>query len=173
MASSGDVHKGPQPAYLYEMALGRIEDLMRQAYPWARIVAIMSEEGYTDSEYTLKDWRREVMRRWAAEDAETRPARKDLWRSRLESLYRNLLEKAEQATGYPQAALFSEAIKVAKLSIVLDGAQAPITVRHEGRIDVAAMSPQERDAEIATLLKKREAAMAASKRAALPAGKGN
>lgn len=159
MASSGDDHKGPAPAYLYEMALGRLEDLMRQAYPWSRIVATMSHEGFTDSDSTLKNWRQEVMRRWALEDVETRPARKDLWRARLESMYRNLLEKAEQATGYPQAALFSEAIKVAKLSIALDGAAAPIVVRHEGRLDIAAMSPQERETEIAQLLAKRNAAL--------------
>jgi hypothetical protein len=147
------------------MALGRIEDLMRQAYPWSRIVAIMSTEGYSDSDHTLREWRQEVMKRWAKEDAETRPARKDLWRARLEHLYQNLCEKAEAATGYPQAALFSEAIKVAKLSIILDGAQAPIVVKHEGRIATEAMSPQEREAEIAQLLAKRNAAFTAAPKA--------
>lgn len=148
------------PDYLYEMALSRTEDLMVQALPWKRIVAILSEEGYTDSPDTAKNWRREVQRRWSIEDAEMRPARKDQWRARLEKLYADILERAEGAQGYAQAAMYGEAIKVAKLSIVMDGVQAPVVVKHEGHIDVAAMAPHEREAEIQRLLAKRTAALA-------------
>lgn len=150
------------PAYIYEMALARIEDLMRQAMPWSKVIATMSTEGYTDSEGTMRTWRREVMRRWAAEEAELRPARKDLWRARLEGIYNGLLERVEAATGYTQAALYGELIKLSKLAIQLDGAQAPVVVRHEGRVDVAAMTPPEREREIAELIAKRNAALAAA-----------
>lgn len=153
------------PDYLYEMAISRLEDLMREGVKPARVRAILSDEGYTDSEHTVREWRREVMRRWSLEDAEMRPARKDLWRVRLEYLYQHLLERAAEMTGYAQAAMFGEAIKVAKLSIVMDGVQAPTVVKHEGRIDVAAMSPQEREQEIAALLQRREAALAKAPRA--------
>lgn len=147
------------PGYLYEMALARVEDLMRQAIPWPRICAILSDEGYTDSADTAKNWRRVIMARWADEEKELRPARKDLWRERLEHLYRTCLERAATMEGYPQAAMMSEAIKVAKLAIVLDGVQAPIVVNHTG-IDVSAMSPMEREKEIAELLRRRDEALA-------------
>lgn len=149
------------PDYIYELAISRIEDLMLQAYPWKTVVAKLVDEGFTESEETCKNWRREVMRRWAIEDAELRPARKDQWRARLEQLYAKLQEEAELATGHVKAALYAEVIRVAKLSIVMDGVQSPTIVKHEGQIDVAAMAPHEREQEIATLLAKREAALKA------------
>lgn len=155
------------PNYIYEMAISRVEDLMVQAVSWRRIVAILSDEGYTESEDTAKNWRAEVNRRWTAEDAVLRPARKDQWRARLEHLYSDLLMRAGMSTGGAQALLFSEVIKVAKLSIVLDGVHSPTVIRHEGNaVPVEAMSPLEREREIAELLAKREAARAA-------AGQGN
>src|SRR5438132_4443841 len=102
MADSETAGKRP-PNYLYEMAIGRVEDLMRQAIKWPRILAILSDEGYTESEDTAKNWRTEVCRRWAVEDAVMRPARKDLWRARLEDLYCTLLERAATMNGYAQA----------------------------------------------------------------------
>lgn len=150
------------PDYEYELAISRTEDLMVQAFPWKRIVAMLSEEGYTESEETARKWRREVLRRWAAEDAEMRPARKDLWRARLDAQYRTLLEKAaEVKSEYAFAMLHAEATRIAKVAIVMDGLTAPVVVKHEGQIDVAAMSPMEREREIAALLAKREAAMRA------------
>lgn len=150
------------PNYLYEMALARVEDLMMQAMQWPKIVATLVDEGYTDSADTCDNWKREVMRRWAVEDSLMRPARKDLWRARLELLYSNLLGKAEAAHGYAQAQLFAEAIRVAKLAIVLDGVQAPVVVKHEGQIDVHTMAPHERAKEIEILLAKRAAALKAA-----------
>lgn len=149
------------PDYMREMAIGRVEDLMVQAMPWKRIIAILSDEGYTESEQTAKGWRQEVQRRWAAEDAEARPARKDLWRARLEALYNELLAKASVAAGHVQAMLYGEAIKIAKVSIVMDGLTQPIARATDGTVPVAAMSPLERERKIAELLAKREAARAA------------
>lgn len=149
------------PDYVYEMAIGRTEDLMVQAYNWRDIFARLVSEGYTDSEDTAKEWRKEVARRWAAEDAEQRPARKDVWRSRLEKLYRELLEKADspKMSSTAAAILYGEAIKVAKIAIVMDGLTAPVKIEHSGSVDVHAMGPLEREKEIAELLAKREAAL--------------
>ncbi len=159
MAQGGGIRP---PDYLYEHAINRVEDLMVQAIPWPRIMAILFDEGLTESQDTAKKWRTEVMRRWAAEDATTRPARKDLWRARLERLYNTLLDQGNEAPlGYAKTQLYAEAIKVAKLSILLDGAHAPIAAAKEGNVDVAAMTPTERAAEIDRLLAKREAAQRA------------
>lgn len=148
------------PDYLHEMAIARVEDLMVQALPWKRVLAILSTEGYTESPETARNWRREVHRRWAAEDAEMRPARKDLWRARLEALYADLLDRASLAAGHVQAMLFAEAIKVAKVSIVMDGLTQPVVAAADGKASVLSMSPLDREREIAALLAKREAAMA-------------
>lgn len=149
------------PDYVYEMNIGRTEDLMLQAYSWRDIFARLVTEGLTDSEDTAKNWRAEVMRRWAVEDAEMRPARKDAWRARLEKLYRELLEKAAdpKQSSTAMAILYGEAIKVMKIAIVMDGLTAPVKVEHSGRVDVQAMGPLEREKEIAALLAKREAAL--------------
>lgn len=148
------------PDYIFEMNIGRTEDLMLQAYSWRDIYARLVDEGLTDSEETAKNWRREVMRRWSVEDAEQRPSRKDAWRGRLELLYRQLLEKAgdSKMSSTAAAILYGEAIKVAKIAIVMDGLTAPVKVEHSGKLDVQAMGPLEREKEINELLAKRAAA---------------
>lgn len=146
------------PNYQYELAIGRLEDLMVQAVPWTRIVAILSEEGYTESAATAAAWRREVMARWAAEDSETRPARRDLWRQRLERLYQDLLERARMMDpGHVQVMMFGEAAKVAKLAVAVEGI-ASMTHRHEhtGKVPASAMAPIDRERELNALLGKRE-----------------
>lgn len=140
---------------------------MLQAYKPREIYAKLYDEGYTDSEETARKWRGEVQRRWAAEDAEARPARKDAWRLRMDALYRSLLEKADRAKSeFAAAQYIGEAIKVAKLAIVMDGLHQPIKIEHSGSVEVMAMTPLEREKEIAELLAKREAARKAS-----PSGK--
>lgn len=152
------------PDYVYEMALARVEDLMVQAFTPRDIVAKMIAEEYTDSADTVRAWRTEVARRWSLEDAEMRPARKDLWRSRLEKLYRELLEKAAapKQSSTAAAILYGEAIKVAKIAIVMDGLTAPVKIEHSGTVDVQAMGPLEREKEIELLLAKRNAAKPAT-----------
>lgn len=148
------------PDYLYEMAISRVEDLMVQAIPWKQIVAILSSENYTESADTARNWRNEVMRRWRAEDEVTRPARKDLWRARLDHLFGDLLERARSSAGASQALLFGEAIRVAKIAIVMDGLTQPAVARNDDSLAVAGMSPLEREKKIGELLAKREAARA-------------
>ncbi len=159
---SGNGGKGGirPPDYVYEMAIGRTYDLMIQGFSPRDVAAKLISEGYTDSLATVGEWRKEVHRRWAIEDAEERPARKDTWRARLEGLYRELLEKARGSKAETAAAiLYAEAIKVSKLAIILDGLTAPVKVEHSGRVDVAAMAPHEREREIAELLRKRDEAL--------------
>lgn len=150
------------PDYIRELGMGRLEELMVAAKPWSKIVAALTVEFPDQDEDAFKRWRSAVVKRWASEDAEMRPARKDLWRARLDDLYGSLLEQARDArSDYAKTLYFSEAVKVAKLAVDLDGLNAPIAIKHEGKLDVAAMTPAEREAEIAALLAKREAARAA------------
>lgn len=151
------------PDYIRELGMGRVEEMMVAAKPWSKIVAALAVEFPDNDEDTFKRWKAAVVKRWAAEDAEMRPARKDLWRARLDDLYGSLLEQARDArSDYARTLYFGEAVKVAKLAIDLDGLSTPIAIKHEGRLDVAAMSPSEREAEIKMLLAKREAARAAA-----------
>lgn len=148
--------------YQYELALSRVEDLMVQAFAPKMITAVVISEGFTDSPATVKTWRNAVQRRWAAEELEMRPARKDLWRTRLEAQYHALLEKAGHCKSeFAFAALHAEATKVAKVAIVLDGLTLPSIVAGDGKPDPTAMSPVEREREIADLLVKRQAALEA------------
>jgi hypothetical protein len=155
------------PDYIRTMALKRCEDLMLQAYAPRDIAAKMIDEGYTDSEITVKNWRNEIQKRWAFEDAEARPARKDAWRLRIEEAYRKLLEYATTTKSeLARAAYFAEATKLTKLALAMDGLTAPVRVEHSGSsVDPAALQPHEREAKIAELLAKRQAAMAAAAKA--------
>jgi hypothetical protein len=159
-----DQHPGGirSTAYEYELAIARTEDLMVQAMSPKDIVATLITEGYTDSPDTVKKWRQEVQRRWANEEQAMRPARKDLWRARLESQYHAVLKRAAATkSDIAFSMLYTEATRIAKLSIVMDGLQAPVTIRSDGLIDPAAMSPPEREREIVALLARREAALTA------------
>lgn len=155
------------PDYIREMALTRVEDLMLQAYAPREIFAKLVTEGFTESEETAKKWRHEIQRRWAADDAELRPARKDLWRARIESQYHKLLGYAETTKSeIARAAFFAEATKLTKLALIMDGLTAPVRVEHSGQVDVMALQPHERETEIEQLLRKREEARLQSARVA-------
>jgi hypothetical protein len=157
------------PDYIRDMALQRTEDLMVQAYSPREIFVKLHAEGYTESEDTAKQWRLAVQRKWAAEDAEQRPARKDVWRRRIETQYQQLLERAASTRSeLACAAYFAEATKLTKLALIMDGLTAPVRVEHSGAVDVMALQPHEREAEIRDLLAKREAAL---KHAAKTTGK--
>lgn len=147
------------PDYIREMALQRTEDLMMQAYSPREIYVKLHAEGYTESEDTAKQWRLAVQKRWAIEDAEQRPARKDVWRRRIETQYQTLLERARTTKSeLACAAYFAEATKLTKLALIMDGLTAPVRVEHSGSVDVMALQPHEREAEIAKLLEERAAA---------------
>jgi hypothetical protein len=154
------------PEYIRIMALQLVEDLMIQGYGPQRILAECVERGYTDSAETVRDWRQAVQRRWAVEELDERPARKEGWRIRIMDRIRRLEVKASAATSQlAAAAMESEITKLYKLGILVDGAHAPIVHRHESAsgVPVEAMSPIERDREIDQLLEKKRQAEAERK----------
>lgn len=149
------------PEYLRKNAVDRTEELMVQGMPWSAITAILITEGHVaeTNDRSAEAWRREVMKRWAAEDAELRPARKDLWRARLEGQYRDVRERAAECESPAMYAMLNDsATKIAKLAIQLDGLQEPKRVHVTGDVDVADLSPAERDKEIEALWERRAAA---------------
>lgn len=150
------------PEYIRMMALGLVEDLMIQGYGPSQIFAKVVERGYTESADTVRDWRQLIQKRWAQEEAEERAARKEGWRLRIMQRIIRLEAKAEAATSQLAAAqLQSEITKLYKLGILVDGAHAPIVHRHEAAgVPVEAMSPIEREREIAELLEKKRIAEA-------------
>lgn len=152
--------------YEHTMRIGRVEDLMLQGYSRIKIVAICSAEDLTDSEATVGIWIKQVRDRWAAEDAEMRPAYKDLWRQRLDRQYCDAYRASVDEDGKPDKTIAgamarSECTKIAKLAMALDGLAAPVVVRTDGAVDPAAMAPAERDREIRELLERREQSMRA------------
>lgn len=153
------------PEYIRMLALALVEDLMIQGYGPRAIYAKLVEHGYTESEETARDWRQLVQKRWAIEEAEERPARKEGWRARIMDRIRRLEAKAENTKSAIAAATYeSEITKLYKLGILVDGAHAPLKIEHShSAMPVEAMSPIERERELAELLKRREAALSAPK----------
>lgn len=164
------------PDYIHEMALERLEDLMIQGIRWPRVLEILAAEGHTTSESTARHWRQEVHRRWSAEEQELRGARKDLRRAQAEARWRKACERADLAFNGragaaatatepeipeippdPRAAalLEREATRLFQVLVALDALTVPVQVKPDGRLDVAAMQPIEREAEIAKLLAER------------------
>ncbi len=137
------------PDAIYEMAIGFVEDLILQRVAWRTIVARCIEGGYTDSPATCVNWRQEVRRRWALADAEERPSRRDEHREMLRALYQVSYAAAD----------YRNCTRVAAQLMILDGLQVPETINITGAIAVQAMTPEQREAEIATLLKRRAEAM--------------
>lgn len=158
------------PDYFHFLGETRVEELMAEATPWAKIVKILAQEGLTQHRETAKEWRDKVLARWAQEEDEARPHRKNIWRARLEQLYYELHTKA-LATKNEAAAvkLFQVALQAADACIALDGVSSPIQVQHGGTVgvDVRAQLPIEREREIEALLERRRLAQA---RPILPAG---
>lgn len=148
------------PEYIRMMALALVEDLMIQGYGPSAIFAKVVEHGYTESADTVRDWRQLIQKRWAQEEAEERAARKEGWRIRIMDRIRRLEAKAaETKSALAAVALESEITKLYKLGILVDGAHAPTTlkIQHEA-VPVEAMSPMERDREIAELLERKRLA---------------
>lgn len=157
-------HKGGirLPDYQRDLALARVEALMIEGYAPTMIAAMVIAEGFTDSPATVKTWRLAVQKRWAAEDVELRPARKDLWRRRIEDRYQAIIVKMGTCKSeFAWAQMQAELTRLSKLGILLDGAHLPVATEADGKLDPAAMSPLEREREIAALLEKRQAALAA------------
>lgn len=159
-----------QPDYFKFLGETRVEELMASAMPWSKIVKVLADEGLTKHRETAKEWRDKVLARWAEEEDEARPHRKNIWRARLEQLYYELHSRAIASKNEGAAVkLFQVALQAADACIALDGVSAPIQIQHGGTVgvDVRAMQPHEREREIEALLERRRLAQA---RPILPAG---
>ncbi len=145
------------------LALQRTEQLILRGYRTQEILKVLAEENYTESIRTVYQWQQEVYRRWTEEDVEQRPARRDMWRARLEARYRMMLEDLDDPSmgmkGLPRAKLYDAMAKVELLAIKLDGLDAPLRIEHSGTVDIRAMSPVQRRERIEELLKMRAQAM--------------
>lgn len=144
------------------MALQLVEQMLIKGHRNAAILAECAEQGYTESANTLQNWILEIHARWASDDAVRRPARKDLWRARLEARYLMMLEDLDDPKmnmqGINRAKLYDSMAKLELLAIKLDGLDAPIRVEHSGTVDIRSMAPDERTKRIEELLAKREQA---------------
>jgi hypothetical protein len=137
------------PDAVYEMSIGFVEDLLLQRIPRRTIVSRAIEAGYCTSPDTVAKWITEVRRRWAMQDAEERPHRRDEHREMLRALYHESYKAAD----------FRNCERVARQLMVLDGLQVPETINVNQTLAVQAMTPDQREAEIAALLKRREEAL--------------
>lgn len=113
-----------------------------------RKLAELAEE-YKVTERTIQRYMRSVRERWLKEEEEHRPMR----RAEFRAMIRNNLEIA-WATGNAMAGAATLRV-LAKL----DGLEAPCKLEISGVLDVRAMSPLDRQAEIERLLKRRADAL--------------
>lgn len=137
------------PDAVYEMAIAETEDLILQRLPKHKIISRLSAQ-YDRLPETIKDWMREVRRRWALADSEEKPHRRDEHREMLRDLYRACYVTEDYKT----------CERVARQLMVLDGLHAPTQINLTTQDKPAlAMTPEERSAEIEALLAKRALAL--------------
>jgi len=108
---------------------------------------------------TVERYFRLVRERWASEERELRPGRREEFRAMV---------KANFALSYATANAGAGAATL-RLLARLDGLEAPLEVKFSGGLDVRALSPKERRDEIERLLEIR----ASAGKALLPIGKIN
>lgn len=164
MADEPQKRPGRSPDHVYRANLARLESLIVEGYTTEQCIEIMIQDGRTDNENTVRRWRADVFARWAKEDQELRPARRDMMRQQLAMLFRTNYQASLDIDGRPATTMAAtmaraECTKIAKLSCQLDGLLAPTVVKVTDAVDPLSMSPAERRAEIDELLAKREAAM--------------
>jgi hypothetical protein len=136
---------------IHALNVARMESMLLQQIPWSEIVAEFIGTGAVTAESTLRDWRREIWQRWAADDADLRPHRRDVHREMLRALYHEALK--DKAWGACE--------RVLKQLMILDGLQTPDTLNiNHTHVPVEKMSPEEREREIAELIAKRNKAQA-------------
>lgn len=153
------------------MALALVEDLLLKGNGPRAILVEVSKAGYTDSLGTVNNWIADIHDMWKAEAAEHAAHRRNLWRCRLEARYRMMLADLTDTfevideggtvrvipcfTGMAKAKLYDSIAKLEALAFRLDGLDAPIVIKHEGVIDIRALSPDQRRERIDELIAKR------------------
>ena len=182
MAADDDKNKPDrlwQPANRI-LALALVEEMLLAGNGPRAILLECAKRNYTESLATVQGWCSEITATWEREAAEMAVHRRNLWRARLEARYKMMIHdlgdsfqavdmdgnpRIDPKTGEPvtipcftgmaRAKLYDSIAKLELLAFRLDGLDAPIVVKHEGVIDVRAMSPEQRRERIAELLAKR------------------
>jgi len=108
-------------------------------------------EEFGISRYTVREWATLVRKQWATEEERYRPERRAQHRQRLQYSWNQSLDAGD----------YRAAATVLQTWQKFDGLDSPTKVEHtvSGHVDVRAMTPLERQAEIDRLQAKREAAL--------------
>lgn len=130
-----------------------LEDMLASCMPWNAILEDLTGR-FDVGEPTVYKWATEIRDRWAREEEVLRPQRKAVYRARLDALYRRSWVEGDLLI----------CVQVAKLQAGLDGLNAPTRLQISGRVEVSALTPEQRRKEIDALLERRRLAAAAAKR---------
>jgi hypothetical protein len=148
-----------------EVRMGVLEDLLVQLMPWEDIVAILGEpppRGFGLTEELLESWARVIRQRWRAEADATRAVLKAEHRARVGAVFRRAYQRDN--TMADKVALDAE-----KVLAQIDGVLLPgQVVVNNNTLNIAALTPMQRQQEIDQLLEKRRAALAARGAKSLP-----
>jgi hypothetical protein len=136
-----------------------VEDMLAAGYPMPAVVTACVEE-FGCVEKTVYVWAREVEDRWQEMEDVERPKRRARHRARLDALYRRAWDEGDLLV----------CVQAAKLQAAIDGLNAPTKLEVSGSVSVMALTTEQRRAEIAKLLERRQAALAAAARPPLPPG---
>jgi hypothetical protein len=138
---------------------GVLEDLLLTHPIWEDIVALMSPPppvGMGIPEGTLREWARGIRQRWEADARQALPQLRAEDRARVTAVYARSMKrdtvKADQV-----------ALNAAKVIAQIDGVLAPAQITVNNNTNVLALTPSQRQQEIAQLLAKRERALAESR----------
>lgn len=143
---------GKRPSKRDPALLTAVERHMVLCVPTDESLGLLREEGFTCSLRTLERYRKAVRDRWQQEEVELRPERRAELRAMVRSGYRGAVEAGQ----------YFAAAKFAALLAKMDGLEAPVRVELDAVVSVAALSPVQRQREIAGLLARREIAALAS-----------
>lgn len=139
-----------KPAAVKHNNMRILEDMIASCMPWGRVLEECARL-FDVSETTVYEWSREIHRRWEEAASRENPHRRAIYRARLDALYHRAWEMAD----------LNVCEKVAKLQAKLDGLDAPVKIQLSGVVAVAALTPQQRRAEIDEMLERRRLAAAA------------
>ena len=101
------------------------------------------------SERTIQRYLKQIRDRWATEEVELRPKRREMLRQKLQATFLKAYAEGGPSLG--------AAVRCLQVEAKMDGLEAPTRVEVSGQIDVLAMSPMERTQRIEQLWAMRQA----------------
>ena len=130
--------KNPQ---LLEM----VERFLVYGYSERESMARLEDAGLGCSRATHQRYRKHIRDRWLQEETELRPLRRAELRAMVRNGYREACENQQ----------FIAASKFAQIMAKMDGLEAPTRIEVDASLSVQALSPAQRQREIAELLERR------------------